>query len=187
MNNGVLDTEYIILENIYAAKSRNPPLKQRELAQIAKTSLGMTNSILKRLVQKGWITAKKINSRNIHYAITGEGINEIIRRSYGYFRRTIKNVAFYKDTIDSLIQNAAENKANAVLLIGASELEFIIEHSCQYFGLSFLKSTDRHILSGNKDRYTLVFLAENIPASREPEVKNRVFLSQLLIKSAAVS
>jgi len=96
-------------------------------------------------------------------------------------------VAFYKDAIDSLIQTAAENKANAVLLIGASDLEFIIEHSCQYFGLSFLKSTDEHILSGNKDKYTLVFLAENIPASGEPEAKNRVFLSQLLIESAAVS
>ena len=187
MNNGVLDTEYIILENIYASRPQNPPLKQRDLAQIARTSLGMTNSILKRLVQKGWITAKKLNSRNIHYAVTVEGINEIIRRSYGYFKRTIKNVAFYKDAIDRIIQNASENKVNAVLLIGASDLEFIIEHSCHYFGLSFLKSTDRNLLSGGKSRYTLVFLSENIPVSRKPEVKNRVFLSQLLIKSAAVS
>ena len=186
MNNGVIDTEYIILENIYSAQRQNPPLKQRDLAQIARTSLGMTNSILKRLIQKGWITAKKINSRNIHYAVTVEGINEIIRRSYGYFKRTIKNVAFYKDAIDKLIQNAAENKVNAVLLIGASDLEFVIEHSCQYFGLSFLKSTDRYLFSGGRDRYTLVFLSENIPAS-EPEIKNRVFLSRLLIKSAAVS
>ena len=186
MNNDISDTEYIILENIYNSRRRNPPLKQRDLAQTARTSLGMTNSILKRLIQKDWITAKKINSRNIHYAVTVEGINEIIRRSYSYFKRTIGNVAFFKDAIDELVQKAAENKANAVLLIGASDLEFIIEHSCQYFGLSFLKTADIHLLSGGRDKNTLVFLSENIPVSK-PKIKNRVFLSQLLIKNAAVS
>jgi predicted transcriptional regulator len=186
MDTNTLDPEFIILETIYASQQRNPPIKQRELAQTARTSLGMTNSILKRLVQKGWIAAKKINSRNIQYTVTVKGSNEINRRSYGHFKHAVKNVAFFKDTIDKLIQNAAENKANAVLLIGASDLEFIIEHSCQYFGLSFLKSIDRHLLSGGKDKQTLVFLSENIPVSREPEAENWVFLSQLLIKNTTV-
>ena len=187
MNNGIVDTEYIILENIYASDRRNPPLKQRDLAKIARASLGMTNSILKRLVQKGWITAKKLNSRNIHYAVTMEGFNEIIHRSYGYFKRTIKNVVLYKNAIDELIQNATENRINAILLIGASDLEFIIEHSCNYFGLSFLKSIDRHLLSESMDENTLIFFAEDIPASTEPQEENRIFLSQLLIKIPAAS
>ncbi|MCL2066572.1 MAG: MarR family transcriptional regulator [Treponema sp.] len=185
MKNSV-DTEYIILENIYTSGSRNLSLKQRDLAKIARSSLGMTNSILKRLIQKGWITARRLNSRNIHYAVTGEGFNEIIHRSYRYFKRTIKNVVVYKDAINDFIQNAVNEQMNAVILIGSSDLEFIIEHSCQYYGLSFFKSTDENLVLDEKDNKTLLIFAEDIPVP----VKfsgNNVHLSQLLIKSAVVS
>ena len=190
----VVDTEYVILENVYASNEEDrsgktsAPLKQRDLAQLARTSLGMTNSILKRLIKKGWITAKKINSRNIHYAVTIDGINEIIRRSYGYFKRTIKNIAVYKDAIDAMIRGASENKIHTVLLIGASDLEFIIEHSCNYYGLSFLKTVDSS-LSGAED--TLAVFAEDIQEENKKaktkhprnNKKNIVYLSNLLIKS----
>ena len=63
--NDFTDIEYIILENIYASARQYPTLRQRDLAQIAKTSLGMTNSILKRLSQKGLITIQRLNSRNM--------------------------------------------------------------------------------------------------------------------------
>ena len=186
MNNGIVDTEYIILENIYDSGQRNSPLKQRDLARIASASLGMTNSILKRLVQKGWVTAKKLNSRNINYAVTMEGINEIIHRSYGYFKRTIRNVAVYKDAIDGFVQNAAQMRFNSVLLIGTSDLEFIIEHSCHYFGLSFLKSADSNLPCEYGYGKTLTVFAEDIQALSLPNEEDRVFLSQLLIRLAVV-
>jgi hypothetical protein len=125
----------------------------------------MTNSILKRLAKKGWITIKKLNSRNIQYAITLEGLNEIIHRSYRYFKRTIKNVAFYKDRIDEAIVGAKKKNLTAVLLIGVSDLEFIVEHSCQYFGLSFFKAADMSMLKSLTDK-TLVVYSETIPTEK---------------------
>ena len=62
-------------------------MHQRDLARIVGLSLGMTNAILKRLV-------KKVNNRNIQYIVSPKGINEITRRSYRYFKRTIKNVVY---------------------------------------------------------------------------------------------
>jgi competence transcription factor ComK len=186
MNTGnTIDIEYIILENLYTSP-RNTPLRQRDLAQIARTSLGMTNSILKRLVQKGWITAKKLNSRNIHYAVTLEGTKEILHRSYGYFKRTIKNIALYKEAIDEIIRHAAIKKMSTALLVGTSDLEFIVEHSCRFYGVSFLKSADHRVLNG-LDTNTLVVFAEDIPVSAEEQPEHCFFLSNMLIKIAAVS
>ena len=182
LNSHTTDTEYIILENLYAQEKQNNSLKQRDLAQLTRTSLGMINSILKRMVQKGWITARKINSRNIRYAITLDGINEIFHRSYNFFKRTIKNIAHYRDAIGEIIENASEKKLNAVLLFGTSDLEFIIEHLCGYYGLSFFKSADERLLSGSVDEHTLIFFNEDIPYSRELECTNCVFISQLLLK-----
>jgi DNA-binding MarR family transcriptional regulator len=185
MNNDFNDTEYIILENIYDSTRGETPLRQRDLAQIAGTSLGMTNSILKRLAQKGWITVKKLNSRNIQYAVTLEGINEILHRSYGYFKRTIKNVVFYKDSIDDIIQKAKRKDINAVLLIGVSDLDFIVEHACHRCGLSFLKSadTDKTLRALNENVFTV--FAENIPEAPSSPSKNTLYLSRMLIKNRA--
>jgi DNA-binding MarR family transcriptional regulator len=187
VNNDIIDIEYLLLENIYASARQFPPLRQRDLAQLTKSSLGMTNSILKRLAQKGWITVKRLNSRNVHYAVTTEGFNEITHRSYDYFKRTIKNIAFYKNAIDEVVRSAAGKKMKAVLLVGASELEFIVEYSCHHHGLSFLKSADKGIVLGRIDKQTLMIFSEDIPTAPKNSEKNSYFLSQLLIKMAAVS
>ena len=178
-----IDTEYVILENIYAAAPEASPLRQRDLAQLARASLGMTNSILKRLAQKGWITIKKINSRNIHYAVTLDGFNEILHRSYNCFKRTISNVAFYRGAIEEAIHAAAGNGVTTVVLAGNSDLDFILEHACRHSGLAFSQSPGGDAAQNTVNGHTLTVFAEGIPFSVSTPARNSLFLSQLLIKS----
>lgn len=182
-----LDTEFLILENIYTSLGRDTPLRQRDLALIAGTSLGMTNSILKRLVQKGWISVKKLNRRNIQYAVTIDGINELLRRSYRYFKRTIRNIMVYKDAIDRVVGLAKRKNYAAVLLVGVSDLEFIIEHSCQIHGISFLKTVDAATARQVLDDRSFGIFAETIPdhpddkeAGKRPAA-NILYLSRLVM------
>jgi predicted transcriptional regulator len=185
MLNDSIDTEFIILENIYDSSEQDIPLRQRELAQIAGTSLGMTNSILKRLAKRGWISIKKLNSRNIQYAITLDGINEIIHRSYSYFKRTIRNVVFYKDRINEAVFRAKKNDFNTVLLIGESDLEFIVEHTCQQYGMNFLKSAG-HSASIPIGGKTLAVYSENIPITERAERRNALYLSRMVLEKPVV-
>jgi DNA-binding MarR family transcriptional regulator len=191
MNSRIIDSEYIILENIYdSVAQKAPPLRQRDLAQIAGTSLGMTNSILKRLAKKGWITIKKLNSRNIQYAVTLDGLNEIIHRSYRYFKRTIKNAVFYKDSLEDIVRNALGREIQEVLLVGGRDLDFIVEHVCRRYGLSFVRSDNNaedSLQDQNKNAAgTLRIYSENyskLPG--EKQMNNKVFLSSLIMKQAA--
>jgi len=128
------DKEIRILENIY---SKPQSVRQRDLAHIAGISLGMTNSILKRLIGKGFLSAKKINHRNIHYVVTPAGINEIMKRSYRYIKRTIKNIAVYKEKIDSIVTEIKTMGYNRIALVGKSDIDFIVEHCCSHHGISF--------------------------------------------------
>jgi DNA-binding MarR family transcriptional regulator len=179
MNSFHSDTEYFILEKVYDYSESRSVLRQRDLAHMAGTSLGMTNVILKRLAGKGWITVKKLNSRNIHYAVTLEGMNEIIRRSYGYFRRTIKNVFFYKERIDKAISEAKRKGIVSALLVGQSDLDFIVEYSCHRNGLQFLRAPDG-VPPG--DDTTLKVYAEVIPLSGRQPPGNTLFLSRMVIE-----
>ena len=186
-HNPSADTEYLILENIYGSGEQKTALRQRDLAHMTGASLGMTNAILKRLAQKGWITIKKLNCRNIQYAVTLDGINEIIHRSYNYFKQTIRNTVYYKETLDAIIRNAKQNNISSVILIGASDLDFIIEHACHSYGISFAKASEPYVSADNKSG-TLIIYSETINYlynSGYTEAKdplNILFLSKLLIK-----
>jgi predicted transcriptional regulator len=156
-------------------------LRQRDLAQIAGISLGMTNSILRRLAQKGWITLKKLNHRNIQYALTIEGINEIIHRSYNYFKRTIKNVVYYKDILDNIIRKARQDNANAVILIGISDLDFIVEHACHRYGISFLKAAGQEMIQENTGNALCIY-SETINSTNKNKNENALYLSDLVLR-----
>ena len=102
----------------------------------------MTNSILKRLATKGFLTMRKVNARNIHYLVTAEGIDLIARRSYRYLRRTVGHVVRYKEAIRELLREAALEPpagrgVTRVVLVGESDLEFLVEWCAEKEGLGF--------------------------------------------------
>ena len=186
-NHSSSDTEYIILENIYDSSAQNANIRQRDLAQIAGTSLGMTNSILKKLAQKGWITIKKINSRNIQYAVTIDGFNEIIHRSYRYFKRTIKNVVYYKEILENLVRRAGRKNIDTVILVGKSDLDFIVEHACHRWGLGFTKILNIDAAANYCSPNILKIFAENIGEPETSENSGECFyLSALILRKAVV-
>ena len=182
MNSYLAEAEYLILEKVYDSSESRSPLRQRDLARVAGTSLGMTNAILKRLARKGWITAQKLSSRNIRYAVTLDGMNEIIRRSYGYFKRTIKNVFFYKEKIDQAIGDAKRRGIEAALLVGTSDLDFIVEHSCHRHGLQFLRTPEEDDPSVPLDDATLRVYTETIPPTGKEPSGNVLFLSRMALE-----
>ena len=122
----LIDPELEVLRHIAHAEN----VRQRDLARIIGMSLGMTNAILKRLAQKGLITMRKVNNRNIMYAVSPDGFEEIARRSYRYLKRTIKNVVVYRETIESLVELIVEQGFKEINLLEESDLDFIVERAC---------------------------------------------------------
>jgi DNA-binding MarR family transcriptional regulator len=124
--------ELDLLEYIAQGADR---IRQRDLAQIAGLSLGMTNAIVKRLAQKGWLSIQKVNNRNIRYAVSPAGIEQIARRSYRYFKRTIKNIVYYREAIEGLVREVKLRGYRGFILVGSSDLDFIVEHACGIYGM----------------------------------------------------
>ena len=128
------ETEIEILERISRSKST---IRQRDLARIIGLSLGMTNSILKRLTNKGLLKIKKINNRNIQYVVSPAGMEAIAHRSYRYFKRTLKNVVAYKEAMNELFQEIKQKGFRSLILVGKSDLDFIVEHFCTKYRIDY--------------------------------------------------
>jgi DNA-binding MarR family transcriptional regulator len=131
-----IDPELNVLESIYLHSEH---IRQRDLARIAGLSLGMTNAIVKRLVQKGWLSIRKVNNRNLRYAVSPEGIEEIARRSYRFVKRTVRYIVDYREAIDGFIRRLKTQGIRGIVVVGGSDLDFIVEHSCRIQGLDLLK------------------------------------------------
>ncbi len=168
------EKELEILENVYNSPSH---VSQRDLARIADLSLGMTNTILKRLANKGWLTVKKVNNRKIQYAVTPTGMEVLLRKSYHYFKRTIKNVVYYRRAIETLVREVRELGYSSLLLVGRSDLDFIVEHACHHFGLELLEEDPE---PGEDDQIFYLYAETYIP---DDEGKNgRAYLQKVLIQ-----
>ncbi len=70
------------------------------------------------MAQKGWITIRKVNNRNIRYAVTPKGMEVLTRKSYQYFRRTVKNVVYYRQAIEDLVRGVKEEGYGGLVLVG---------------------------------------------------------------------
>lgn len=146
-------SEFLILKSIQDGKET---IRQRDLAKIAGISLGMTNAIIKKLVEKGFVKAKHINSKNIHYLLTPKGVSTLTKRSTVFLRRTIKNVVIYKDAIEKIVENIKKEGYTGIIIDEESDFNFLIEYICLKKRLGFNETlngrnkeiTDKDILEG---------------------------------------
>ena len=166
------EKELKILEKIH---QNEDSIRQRDLAKIAGLSLGMTNSILKRLIEKGFITVKKVNNRNIKYAVSPLGIEEISKRSFKYFKRTIKNVVVYRDAVEDVLSTVKDMGYKTVVLIGKSDIDFIIEHECMKKSLVLIR--EKSMVNNDNMFYLYSEIIE--PEKRTDE--NIMYLKKILI------
>jgi DNA-binding MarR family transcriptional regulator len=130
----IAENEIDILETIHRSTE---PVRQRDLAHAIGLSLGMTNAILKRLVTKGCLSLWRVNSRNIKYVVSPKGVDEIARRSYRYLRRTIGNIVRYKEAIEGFVDDVIDRGCREVILVGESDVSFLLEHACGKLKLPF--------------------------------------------------
>jgi DNA-binding MarR family transcriptional regulator len=159
-----VDKEITILSHI----AQGEHVRQRDLSHVIGMSLGMTNAILKRLVHKGYLTVRKVNNRNIAYAVTPAGVEAIAKRSYRYFKRTIRNIVYYREAIEAFMHGLKSRGYQGIAFAGVSDLDFIVEHACQSCGMRYLRDdTSIEAARAGSDEFYLLYSESYIPGEEE--------------------
>ena len=152
------DSELLLLNTIHEYAGQQKEISQRDLSRAINMSLGMTNVLVKRLTHKGLIVMKKVSARNVTYVLTPDGMNELAKRTYRYLKRTMKQVVVYKEAVFSLAQKASGCGYTALVVLGESDIEFIVEYAAGRLGMEF------HLLSLTADipEGSFVFISETV-------------------------
>ena len=101
---------------------RNGIHSQRELSQRLNISLGLVNTFLKRLVNKGYFKVMTMPRNRVKYFLTPEGLARKAKLTAEYLHYSVN---FYRDIKDLLLDKYAEmekNQVKSILLFGAGEL-----------------------------------------------------------------
>ena len=135
------ERELEVLSHVHRAQpgdgSAPAQVSQRSIAQALGMSVGLTNAILKRLADKGFVMMRRINHNNVHYLVTPEGIDQIGKRSYLYLRRTIGHVVRYKERLRAFCHQQKQAGIEEIVLVGESDLTFLLEWCAEKEGLGF--------------------------------------------------
>jgi DNA-binding MarR family transcriptional regulator len=120
----ISEKEFAVIREI----SNNHLPDQRTIAIRTGISLGLTNLIIKRLINKGYIKAKQLNQKKIQYLLTPKGFSEKAKKSYNYTLKTFGMLKSFRERIKGLLKECQSPEVEAFRLIGGNEeLAYITE------------------------------------------------------------
>lgn len=100
----------------------NPSTNQRTLARKLNISLGLTNAILKNLVFRGWVKAKKDTGKKLLYIITPKGMANVSSLMYKRFQETFHYYHYTKDLISTYLMTLYKKGVRTVNIYGINQL-----------------------------------------------------------------
>jgi DNA-binding MarR family transcriptional regulator len=137
-----LDHDDQVVLSILEEIERNPETSQRILSNHLGISLGLMNSLVKRIVAKGYVTVKRINKRNVHYLLTPHGIYEKSCLTYRYIRHSLKYVSLYRQKAHDLLAPHAAQGARQVVIFGSGEEAELAYLAIRALGMKLLGIVD---------------------------------------------
>jgi hypothetical protein len=146
-------------------------VSQRELAGEAGLSLGMTNALLKRFAERGWVKLMRLSGRSLSYILTPGGMEEILRRSISYFSRAARSASLYRNKIEYFVKDIAQRGFTSLALSGAGEFDFLFDYSCMRHGVEFFKNPQGSKLDALLARKDVIFVVAGFPSGREKEIQ----------------
>lgn len=117
-----MDKEDFYTLHLMGEIERNNSPSQRELSHNLNLSLGLVNTFLKRLVNKGYFKVRTMPRNRVKYLLTPKGVAQKSRLTVKYLRYSVN---FYKDVKNLLLNTYSElemKDVNTILFFGAGEV-----------------------------------------------------------------
>jgi DNA-binding MarR family transcriptional regulator len=107
-----------------------PEVNQRQLSLTLGIALGLTNVLLKNLVQKGYIRVSNASWKRRLYNLTPEGLAHKLRLTTGYISRVLDHYQNVRQTLREQMEGLDFNEESRIAVFGTTEFAELV-----YLGL----------------------------------------------------
>lgn len=108
--------------HILGELSNNIALTQRDLSKRIGIALGLVNSYIRKLIQKGYITVRTISPKRYAYYLTAKGFSEKTRLTYDLFSDYVRIYREARGTIQKLFQELQSSGMQRLVFAGSDEV-----------------------------------------------------------------
>jgi DNA-binding MarR family transcriptional regulator len=107
-----------------------PEVNQRQLSLTLGIALGLTNVLLKNLVQKGYVRVSNASWKRRLYNLTPEGLAHKLRLTTGYISRVLDHYQNVRQTLREQMEGLDFNEESRIAVFGTNEFAALV-----YLGL----------------------------------------------------
>jgi len=133
------DRDLTILEHI----ELNPDATQASLASQLGVAVGTVNWHLKRLIEKGYVKARRVERRKLRYLITPEGLALRANLTLDYIQNSFRLYRLVRERMLAVLDEVQTAGAHSVRLAGDGDVADICRLTCLERGVNI--SHDAHL------------------------------------------
>ncbi len=139
------DRELILLEEI----ANDPDVNQSTLAEMLDVAVGTVNWHIKRLVNKGYVKAKRAQRKKLRYIITPEGIALRAKLTVQYIENQMRLYRETRERVKDLLAEIKKDGYQQVRITGKSEIADVCQLTCLEQGFEVVDREDIPVLEVN--------------------------------------
>jgi DNA-binding MarR family transcriptional regulator len=128
----------------------NPEVSQRQLSQTVGIALGLTNVLLRNLIQKGYIRVSKATWKRRLYTLTPEGFSHRLHLTVAYVRRFLDHYQSVRHTLRDQLEPLALNAESQVAIFGTGEFAELVYLGLRELGIEEVEIFDNNDRAGTK-------------------------------------
>lgn len=141
--------------------SKNKELTQRVLSDKLGIALGLTNSYIRNLVSKGYITVSTIPKKRYSYYLTPTGFKEKIRLTYFHLQNYTNLYRVARKDFRTFFNSITDDPAiESVAFCGIDEITDIAYLSLKEVGLTLSCVIDNNMAGGDFFGYDIVSMQD---------------------------
>lgn len=144
---------------------------QRDLSRKLNISLGLVNSFIKRLANKGYFKITNIPKNRVKYILTPKGAAEKTRLTYQYIQYSFEFYRKAREKLRTLFKDLVAQRVKGVVFYGVSDIAEIAYISLQ-------ESTIKMVAIVDEEKAGNIFLGNVV---KSPEILKSISFDRILI------
>jgi DNA-binding MarR family transcriptional regulator len=118
--------ELVILDQI----EQNPDVNQATLADQLGVAVGTVNWHIKRIIDKGYVNAKRANRKKLKYIITPEGLAHRALLTVDYIDNSMRLYRRTRQRVLNVLDEVHKAGFNSIRIVGDGDLAEVIRLTC---------------------------------------------------------
>jgi len=146
------------ITDVLTILDREDSPSQREIAKQTGFSVGLVNNLIKKCAKKGLVKIERLNSRNIKYILTPEGIRENTQKTIDYIKRSYQAISELQSKVEEITKKHISDGRDIYIIKEDDEIFSIVIDTLNNMGVQYkIINSIKDVDKKNKRDKSIVF------------------------------